>query len=64
MWDKDAFKGKVAIVTGAAEGIGEATARKLGGHGAAVVLLDLNQEKSEGIAAEMRALGTSDRRAN
>ncbi len=58
MWDKNAFKGKVAIVTGAAEGIGEATARKFGGHGADVVLLDLNQEKAEKIAAELRALGT------
>ena len=58
MWDKNAFKGKVAIVTGAAEGIGEATARKFGGHGADVVLLDLNQGKGEEIAAALRALGT------
>lgn len=36
--------GKVAIVTGAAQGLGEATARLLAAEGAAVVLADL-QEK-------------------
>lgn len=38
------FKGKVAIVTGGAMGIGEATARKLAGSGASVALFDVNRE--------------------
>lgn len=36
------FKGKVAIVTGGAMGIGEATARKLAGLGASVAILDVD----------------------
>jgi NAD(P)-dependent dehydrogenase (short-subunit alcohol dehydrogenase family) len=36
------LKGKVAIVTGAARGIGAATARLLGEHGATVVELDIS----------------------
>lgn len=36
----DRFVGKVALVTGAASGIGLATARRLAGEGAAVALLD------------------------
>ena len=36
---------KVALVTGAASGIGEQCARKLASLGAAVVIADLNLEK-------------------
>jgi len=36
--------GKVAIVTGGASGIGEATARIFASHGASVVLCDLQDE--------------------
>ena len=36
--------GKVAIVTGGASGIGEATARIFANHGASVVLCDLQDE--------------------
>ena len=39
------LEGKVAIVTGAASGIGLATARKLAAEGAAVVLGDINEER-------------------
>ncbi len=42
--------GRVAVISGAASGIGLATARRLAGAGAAVVLLDVNEEK--GRAAE------------
>ncbi|MFP5503345.1 MAG: SDR family NAD(P)-dependent oxidoreductase, partial [Candidatus Sericytochromatia bacterium] len=36
------FQGKVALVTGAASGIGKVTAERLRAHGAAVVAIDLN----------------------
>ena len=36
------FHGKVAIITGAAEGIGKATASILAGEGAQVVAVDIN----------------------
>ena len=39
--------GKVALVTGAATGIGEATAARLAGSGAKVVLVDVNPEVHE-----------------
>jgi NAD(P)-dependent dehydrogenase (short-subunit alcohol dehydrogenase family) len=39
------FENKVAIITGAASGIGLATAKQLGSEGARVVLADLNQQK-------------------
>jgi NAD(P)-dependent dehydrogenase (short-subunit alcohol dehydrogenase family) len=38
------FTGKVAIVTGGAMGIGEATARKLAGLGASVAILDIDRD--------------------
>ena len=37
------FEGKVALVTGAATGIGAATAVAFGAEGASVVLSDVNQ---------------------
>ena len=42
-----------AIVAGGASGLGEATARALHEHGAAVVIADLNAEKGEALAAEL-----------
>jgi pyridoxal 4-dehydrogenase len=45
--------GRVAIVTGAAQGIGRAVARKLAGEGAAVVCADLNGEGAEQAASEL-----------
>jgi NAD(P)-dependent dehydrogenase (short-subunit alcohol dehydrogenase family) len=49
--------GRVAVVTGAASGIGAATVRRLGADGAAVVAADRNGEGAEAIAAEARAAG-------
>jgi short-subunit dehydrogenase len=51
------LKGKVAVVTGASNGIGEATARTLAGRGAAVVLAARNEEKLEFLAREISAVG-------
>lgn len=51
------FQNKVAIVTGAAMGIGEATARKFAELGAEVALLDRNEEKGAAVAAAIAATG-------
>jgi NAD(P)-dependent dehydrogenase (short-subunit alcohol dehydrogenase family) len=51
------FKGKVAIVTGAASGIGAAVARTLAADGAKVLLADLDLRGAETVAAEIRAAG-------
>jgi len=45
--------GKVAIITGAAQGMGEAHARRFVAEGARVALTDLNEERGEKIAAEL-----------
>ena len=42
---------KVALVTGAASGIGEQCARKLASLGAAVVIADLNLENAKKVAS-------------
>jgi NAD(P)-dependent dehydrogenase (short-subunit alcohol dehydrogenase family) len=47
------FVGKVAIVTGAASGIGAATARRLAAEGASVVLADIQDERGERVVAEI-----------
>ncbi|MDQ2929129.1 MAG: 3-hydroxyacyl-CoA dehydrogenase [Caldimonas sp.] len=44
---------KVFIVTGGASGLGEGTARMLAGHGAKVVIADLQDDRGEAIAAEI-----------
>ena len=56
------LQGKVALVTGAASGIGKRIAEIYAEHGAAVVVADLNQEGADTVAAEivqrgMRAIG-------
>lgn len=45
--------GKVAVVTGAASGIGGATARLFAAEGARVVMADINAEEGEKLAAEI-----------
>jgi NAD(P)-dependent dehydrogenase (short-subunit alcohol dehydrogenase family) len=51
------LKGKVAVVTGASSGIGEAAARKLASRGAAVVLAARAAEKLEALETEISASG-------
>ncbi|MEP6754993.1 MAG: glucose 1-dehydrogenase [Chthonomonadales bacterium] len=51
------WTGKVAIVTGGASGIGEATAREFAREGSAVAILDINVDAGERVAAELRDVG-------
>jgi NAD(P)-dependent dehydrogenase (short-subunit alcohol dehydrogenase family) len=51
------FTDRVAIVTGAASGIGLATAKRLGAEGARVVIADLNPQKAEAAAAQVQQAG-------
>lgn len=48
---------KVAIVTGAGQGLGEAIARALAAAGAKVAVNDLNPDRAERVAAAIRAAG-------
>ena len=54
------FEGKVALVTGAGSGLGEAIARALGARGAKVVASDIHLEAVERVAADIvSASGTA-----
>src|SRR5438034_2462602 len=47
------LEGKVAMVTGAGSGIGEATARLMAREGASVVVADLNRTEAERVAGDL-----------
>lgn len=55
--DMGRFVDKVAIVTGAAGGIGEAYARALVGEGASVMIADVDADRGEVTAADISAEG-------
>lgn len=46
---------KVAIITGAGEGIGKGVARKFAAEGASVVVAEFNDETGTGTAAELES---------
>ncbi len=52
------LKGKVAVVTGGAQGIGRAIALGFGREGAKIVIADLQADKAKSVADELHALGT------
>ncbi|WP_262311927.1 SDR family oxidoreductase [Acidiphilium sp. AL] len=52
-------KGKVAVLTGAASGIGAALARQLAARGASLALIDRDQDGLERVAAEARLFGAT-----
>jgi len=54
-----ALQDRVAVITGAAQGIGEACARRLANDGAKVALWDVDFAKVQALAAELQAQGTS-----
>ena len=51
------FDGRVSIVTGASQGIGEAIARDLAGEGSTVILADVQLEKLEAVARSIAEAG-------
>ena len=50
------FKDRVAVVTGAASGIGAATSRRLASEGATVVVVDTNADAGQALATELDGL--------
>ena len=47
------IKGKTAVVTGGASGLGEATVERLHGLGAKILIVDMNKEKGEALCKKL-----------
>src|SRR5271169_5878309 len=52
-----AVENRVAVVTGAAQGIGEVYAKALASEGAEVVVADIKEAEAESVAQDIRAGG-------
>lgn len=57
----DSMRGHVAIVTGAAQGVGKGVATALLERGAAVLLVDIQEQVLEATATELNAIGRVER---
>jgi NAD(P)-dependent dehydrogenase (short-subunit alcohol dehydrogenase family) len=55
--DAKRFAGKVAVVTGGAQGIGRAVALRLAKEGASIVIADQNAQEATKVLGELEALG-------
>ena len=60
--EKLKLDGKLAVVTGAGQGIGAACARALGEAGAVVIVADMMPDRVEASVAELRKLGVNQKR--
>ena len=57
MINKNLVEGKVAVVTGSGQGIGQAIAERLAEFGAKVIITDINTEKGQKVADNLSASG-------
>lgn len=51
------IKGKIALVTGGAKGIGRGIALRLAKDGADIAVIDMDEEKMAEVVSEIEALG-------